>query len=182
MASGIVATAILDPFIERPAGGGSLTTLIPGFVYAAATVMKVCLVAGLGSAVIALIVRAFGGRARSESASGANGPRLPGWGIASVTLAPLTPLAGAIAVMMVQVRAPAALTLHDFTYVSRTAVFVTLALLSAGVIAGFLSLMKLERPRLLALVGLLVNSLLIALFWHLEFSAIGFDQDTWAPR
>jgi len=46
-----------------------------------------------------------------------------------------------------QVLAPAALTLHEFTYVSRTAVFVKLALFSAGVIA-----------------------------------AIGFDQDTWAPR
>ena len=50
-------------------------------------------------------------------------------------------------VMIPQVLAPAALTLHKFTYVSRTAVLVKLALFWAGVIA-----------------------------------AIGFDQDTWAPR
>jgi hypothetical protein len=181
MSSAIVATAILDPFIERPAGGGSVTTLVPGFVYGAATVMKVCVVAGLGSAVIAFIAR-FLDRAPSEAASAAVEPRLPGWAIASIALAPVTPLGGAIAVMIAQLLAPTALTLQDFTYVSRSAVFVTLALLSAGVIAALLSLTRRERPRQLAMLGLLVNSLLIALFWRLEFFAIGFDQDTWAPR
>lgn len=76
--------------------------------------------------------------------------------------------------------APRLLSFQDFTYVSRTAVFVTLALLFAGVVTAIFSLMRLERPRLLPALGLLVNSLLIALYWHLEFYAIGFDQDTWA--
>jgi hypothetical protein len=30
--------------------------------------------------------------------------------------------------------------------------------------------------------GLLVNALLIGLFWRLRFYALGFDQDAWAPR
>ena len=39
----VLAAAALDVFVSRPQqGGGSITTLLPGFVYASATVMKVC--------------------------------------------------------------------------------------------------------------------------------------------
>jgi hypothetical protein len=180
--SAILATAILDALIQRPAGGGSVTTIIPGFVYAAATVMKVCLVGGVVSAGVTLMVGVFGSHARPESALAADNSRLPPWGIASVALPAVTPLAGAITVVLVQQITSEVLSLRDFTYVSRTAVFVTLALLSAGDITAILSLTKLERPRLLAVLGLLVNGLLIVLFWHLRFYAIGFDQDAWAPH
>ena len=45
--SATLAAIILDALIARPAvGGGSVTTIIPGFVYATATVMKVCIFAG----------------------------------------------------------------------------------------------------------------------------------------
>jgi hypothetical protein len=49
-------------------------------------------------------------------------------------------------------------------------------------VAAIVSLTRVERPRLLAMLGVLVNSLLIALCWHFESFAIGFDQDTWAPH
>jgi hypothetical protein len=125
--SAILATAILDALIQRPAGGGSVTTIIPGFVYAAATVMKVCLVGGVVSAGVTLMVGVFGSHARPESALAADNSRLPRWGIASVALPAVTPLAGAITVVLVQQITSEVLSLRDFTYVSRTAVFVTLA-------------------------------------------------------
>jgi hypothetical protein len=56
--SAIFAAVILDVAIERPAvGGGSVTTIIPGYVYATATVMKVCILTGLVSIVILLMNR-----------------------------------------------------------------------------------------------------------------------------
>lgn len=172
--AGIVVAMMLDALVQRPPGAGSMTTLMPGLAYAAATVMKVSLVAGLISAVIAVASRAFG------SATAANGARLFTWGIASVALAPLSLLAGTVAVLIAQT--PADLTVRDFTYVSRTGVFVQLCVIAGGAIAAATALIKRERPRLLPMLGLIVNVVLIGLFWYLEFYAVGFDQDTWAPR
>ena len=102
----------------------------------------------------------------------------------SVTLAPMTPLIGAGAVVTAQALAgaPRPLTMIDMSHVSRLAVFVTLFLIAAGAIAAVTALARHERPRLLAALGLVTNVLLLALFWHFEFHAVGFDQDTWAPR
>ena len=172
--AGTVAAMLLDALVNRPAGAGSITTLIPGFTYATATVMKVGLVAGLISAVTAVATRAF------APAPAANGARVFTWGMASVALAPLSILAGTVAGLIAQTAAD--LTVRDFTYVSRTGVFVQLAVIAAGAIAAAMALITRERPRLLPMLGLIVNVVLIGLFWYLEFYAVGFDQDTWAPR
>ena len=169
-----VAAMMLDGLVNRPPGAGSITTLIPGFAYAAATVMKVSLVAGLVSAVMSIASRAL------RPAPDATGVRLLTWALASVALVPAALLAGTLAVLIAQT--PAGLTVRDFTYVSRTGVFVQLWVIAGGAIAAAIALIRRERPRLLPLLGLMVNGLLFALFWYLEFYAVGFDQDTWAPR
>ena len=170
--SGVISAFLLDAFIERPVeGGGSVTTIIPGFTYATATVMKVCILAGLASIVISLINRA----ASSNT---------PIWGIASTVLAPLTPLVGTLVILIAQRFAHSAdePSISDFSQISRVAVLVSLFFISAGAAAAVISLAKRERPRMVPVVGLIVNAILIALFWHFEFYAVGFDQDTWAPR
>lgn len=176
--SATLAAVILDVLIDRPAqGGGSVTTIIPGFVYATATVMKVCILAGLVSVVIAVMKRVLADRAENISAR-----TLPIWGITSTALAPLTPLVGALVVLIAQTLAGSAPLINDFSRFSRIAVAVTLFLISAGAVFAVTSLVKHERPRLLPVVGLITNAVLIGLFWHFEFYALGFDQDTWAPR
>lgn len=172
--AGTVAAMMLDALVHRPPDAGSITTLIPGFAYAAATVMKVSLVAGLVSAVMAVAARALG------SARDPTGVRALTYALASVALPPVALIAGTVAVLIAQT--PAGLTVRDFTYVSRTGVFVQSAVLATGAIAAAMALIRRERPHLLPLLGLMVNGLLIALFWYLEFYAVGFDQDTWAPR
>jgi hypothetical protein len=172
LAAAILATVTLDALIERPAQGGSMTTLMPGFVYATATVMKACIVAGLVSAVIPLVTP-------NRSAQG-----LPVWGITSIAVAPLSPLVGALVVVMAQALEDSAsgLSMSDFSQFSRVAVVVNLFLISAGAMSAAASLVKHERPRLLPVLGLVANAPLIGLFWRFEFYAVGFDQDTWALR
>lgn len=172
--AGSVAAWMLDALVRRPPGAGSITTLLPGFTYAAATVMKVSLVASLVAAVAAVATQMLG------AAPTANGGRLRSWGIVSAAMPPVALLAGTIAVLIAQ--SPAGLTLRDFTYVARTGVFVQLSAIAIGAIAAGVSIVRSERPRLLAMLGLVVNVLLIGLFRYSEFYAVGFDQDTWAPR
>ena len=171
--AGSVAAMTLDSFVQRPPGAGSITTLLPGFTYAAATVMKVSLVAGVVSAIVAVATRVLG------SAPAATGVRGRSWALVSTAMAPTALLAGTLAVLIAQ---DPALSVRDFTYVSRGAVFVQLWTIGVGAVAAAVSLIGRERPRPLAVLGLIVHGLLIGLFWSLQFYAVGFDQDTWAPR
>ena len=184
--SSILAAALLDALIERPElGGGSVTTIIPGFVYAAATVMKVCILAGLVSLVVTLTKLVSVQTAENTFPTPTlTGRRLPIWGIASATLAPLTPLVGTLVVLVSQTVAgnTAEPLISDSSRFSRIAVAVSLFLIAAGAVFAVISLVKQERPRLVSVVGLITNVVLIGLFWHFEFYAFGFDQDTWAPR
>jgi hypothetical protein len=184
--SAIFAAIILDVLIERPAlGGGSVTTIIPGYVYATATVMKVCLLAGLASVVIPLMNRVLAYKAENAlRAPTVSARRCPIWGITSTVLAPVTPLVGALVVIMAQTRADNAVgpLISDFSQFSRLAVAVNLFLITAGAVSAVTSLVKHEHHRLVPVVGLITNAVLIGLFWHFEFYAVGFDQDTWAPR
>lgn len=174
--SATLAAIILDALIMRPpVGGGSVTTIIPGFVYATATVLKVCIFAGLVSVVIALMQRIFGGRPEDTR-------KLPIWGITSTALAPLTPLIGGLVVIVAQTLADNESLISDFSSFSRIAVAVKMFLIAAGALSAVTSLVKREHPRLLPVVGLLTNAVLIGLFLHFEFYAVGFDQDTWAPH
>ena len=175
-----LAAATLDIFVRRPEqGGGSITTLLPGLVYASATVMKVCLVSGLMSAVAGLAWRLFGRRPTRRASQG-----LPVWGITSIALTPLTPLLGALTVLGAQrlLAAPGLVSASHFPPIARNGVFVMLAILLAAVAVGVISLIRREQPRTLPILGLVVNMLLVGLFCHLRFYALGFDQDTWAPR
>jgi hypothetical protein len=180
----ILATVTLDAFLEGP-GPASVTTRVPGLVYAVATVMKVCMVTGLVLSVIALARRvSAGGAERAPGGPDSPAPGFPVWGIASITLAPLAPFVGAIAVVMAQSlsHAPESLSMLDMSRFSRTAVIVMLLLISAGVLAGVTSLVRRERSLLLPVLGVVVNAVLIGLFWHFRFYAIEFDQDMWAPH
>lgn len=183
MLSAILAAVILDVLIERPAsGGGSVTTIVPGYVYASATVMKVCLFAGFLSVVIPLVNRALAGTA--ESTLRVSAQRLPIWGITSTALAPLTPLVGALVIVMSQTLADDTVgpSISDFSQFSRIAVVINLFVIMAGGASAITSLVKHERPRLVAVIGLVINAMLVGLFLHFEFYALGFDQDTWAPH
>ena len=178
--SAILAAVFLDALIERPElGGGSVTTIIPGYVYATATVMKVCILVGLVSVVMLLGKRVLAGdtlRAPALSRS------LPIWAITSTALAPLTPLVGALVVLIAQTFPESAPSITDFSRFSSVAVVVNLFLISLGAVFAVASMVKHEHPRLVPVVGLITNVVLIGLFWHFEFYALGFDQDTWAPR
>lgn len=167
----VLAAAALDVFVNRPQqGGGSITTLLPGFVYASATVMKVCVVSTLLSVVVGFAWR-----------SGSNPPV---WGMVSMALTPSVPFLGALAVLAAQrlIAAPDGMSASHFSHVARSAVFVMLVILFAAGLAALISLIRRERPRLLPLLALLANMVLIGLFLHLRFYALGFDQDLWAPR
>jgi hypothetical protein len=177
----VLAAAALDSLVRRPQqGGGSITTLLPGFVYACATVMKVCVVSVVLSAVIGLAWRLLFARNASRNPS----PALPVWGTASIALFPLTPFLGTLVVLVTQnlTAAPVALSASHFSQVARSGVFVMLAILLAGVFASLTSLIRRERPALFPVLGLIANTILVGLFWYLRFHALGFDQDLWAPR
>jgi len=184
LCSSILATTMLDAFLKGP-GPSSVTTRVPGFVYASATVMKVMLVAGLVMIVMALGHRMWA--AAFGSALGTSVPAesgVPYWGITSVVAAPLSPVTGATVLTLAQVlaRTPQPLTMTDMSRFSQTAVIVMLIVLIGGAVAAFASLAKGERPMSLPILGVIVNGVLSGLFWHFEFYAVGFDQDKWAPR
>ena len=176
----VLAAATLDSFVRRPQqGGGSITTLLPGFVYASATVMKVCLVSAVVSVVVGLGWRLF-----ALSPSKRSSPGFPVWGIASIALTSSTPFLGALAVLGAQslVAAPDVVWASHFSQVARSAVFVMLAIILAGVLAAVTSLIRRERPSMVPILGLVAKMVLVGLFWHFRFYARGFDQDMWAPR
>ena len=130
----ILGTAIVDTVLIRPVPA-SVNTLLPGWTYAAASVMKVCLVAGLISTVIAMISYArfrwfpVLGQSATESSSGreehmtkpenlSEGITLH-IGILAVALTSLTPLIGALAVTITQTlmtNKPEGVLMSDFTF------------------------------------------------------------------
>jgi hypothetical protein len=178
--------------------GGSINTLLPGWTYATATVMKVSLLAGLGSAVISVVnyvrhrwlpILSRSTIARtddrpSQMMSPAIGPgkRTPIWGILSVILIPLTQLIGALAVLLAQalVDKPEGVSRSYFPMMSRTSVFVMLAWLTVGMVLGVVALLRRERRRSLGAFGVATNAFLIGLFLYNEFYKLSFDQDRWA--
>lgn len=141
--------------------------------------MKVCLVSGLVSLVVGLTWRLLRRDAPKPSTLA-----FPVWGLASVALTPSTLIAGTLAVLAAQrlIDAPGVPIASYFSEVSRSGVFVMLAILFAAMTAAVLSLIRREEPRTLPVLGLIVNLVLTALFWHFRFHAPGFGQDTWAPR
>jgi hypothetical protein len=178
MGSSIVAAMLLDAFARRPAPM-SVTTLLPGFVYAMATVMKVCVISGFVA-----VLGATASRWMPIAKQEAKAARMPFRALISVALPALTPLVGGIVVLVGQELAASKTTwtVAEASSVSRVAVLVTLAMISSGGVAGVVSIIRKERPSPLAGLGVLANAILLALFLHLRFYALGFDQDGWAPR
>lgn len=195
----ILAAVLTDTLVVRPTvNGGSINTLLPGWTYATATIMKVCLVAGVGSAVFAVVnyvlLRWFLNFRRSSIGQigdrqaqpinpaigfGKNGSILA---ILSVFLTPLTQLIGALTILLAQalVDKPEGISRSYFPFMSRAGVLVMVACLVVGMVLGGVALFKRESWRSLGGVGVVMNAVLIGLFWYFEFYKLSFDQDRWA--
>jgi len=108
---------------------------------------------------------------------------VPIWSILSVALMPMVPLFGTLAIVIAQhfVGDSDGLSRNYFSQLSQIGVFVQLAFFVAGVIFALTSLLKREHLRSLAILGLIMNVLLIGIFLYARFYALGFDQDTGAP-
>jgi hypothetical protein len=176
--SALLAAVTLDGLMQRPSGGGSMTTMLPGAVYAMVTVMKVCVVSGGVAALLAVSTWIAGVPRPEPRAYG-----LPAWGLAAIALVVSTPWIGAVGAVIAQTFAVtgSGLSLDDLPHISRAAVFVQLVVLVTGALSAGVSLAKHEHPRLVALLGVVAALVLIGLFWQFQFYAHGFDQDTWAP-
>ncbi len=186
MGCAILAAITYENFINRPQDGGSITTRLPGVVYASVTVMKVCLVSGLVAVTAAVLRRVLRRRSvglPSKEATGSLRSLTPTWTITSIAMTPLAQLVGALAVVIAQllIDKPNGVSLSYFPQTARTGVFVMLAQISIAAIAGVISILRREGFGLLSVLGLITNTLLISLFVHFEFYALGFDQDLWAP-
>jgi hypothetical protein len=166
----VASAGILDAWIQR--GGGSVNTMVPGFTYAAATVMKVTL---LESAVLLLgaIVAWFHDRNSLDS--------VPVFGLLSLLAQPLTIFVGAVLVLVFQERyADVAHILIRSSAASRAAVLGMMGLLGLGFAVGILSFIRRERPLMVPAVAIVSDFALILLFRYFEFYKLGFDQDRWA--
>ena len=110
-----------------------MTTMLPGAVYAMATVMKVSLVSGGVAALIAVSTWIAGGPRTEARAHG-----LPVRGFAAIALVVSTPWIGAVGAVIAQVFAGTGpdLSLGDLPHISRVAVFVQLAVLAAGAVSA----------------------------------------------
>ena len=178
------AASVLMNAVVRAPIAASLTTLFPGSVYASATILKVCLVLGLASGVLALITALTKPRTPEGWSVTRAKPRLPRAGTAALALVPLTPLIGGLAVSIAQVLAlrSTGLSFSDFSDISRAAVIVQSASLAAAGLTAVVSLVRREAPSLFAILAFVASVVLLALFWYFQFAAPGFDQDLWAPR
>ena len=178
------AASVLMNAVVRAPIAASLTTLLPGSVYASATILKVCLVLGLASGVLAILTAVTKPRTPEGWTVHLAKPKLPRAGTASIALVAVTPLAGGGAVAIAQVLAlrSSGLSLSDFSDISRAAVMVQYAVLGGAGVLAAVSLIRREAPSLFAILGLVASVGLMALFWYFQFAAPGFDQDLWAPR
>jgi hypothetical protein len=192
-----LATLMLEALLagREPA---SINTRLPGWTYASATVMKICLAGGVVAASVALVAllrrRWFSGSESARAAApdadqeGKTNPSnhaaksTPIWGILSVALPSFAPLIGALAVLIAQalVDGPGEAFMSYMSLISRKGVLVMLAWITASMSLGILGVLKRERPRSLSMFGVAISACLIALFVHFQFYELGFDQDRWA--
>jgi hypothetical protein len=158
-----VSTLLLEAFALRPDGGGSLTTLFPGLVYASATIAKVSL--GVSAAAVAMWVC---GRKQVSPRGGL-----------SLAVVPLAPVIGTITLLIAErLAAQAGVSMSYIPGVARKGVLAMVACLAVGLCAAVSALRQPPRPA--AVLGVVVNAVLLALFRHFRFYQLGFDQDRWA--
>lgn len=199
MSCAVLAAILTDTLVVRPTvNGGSINTLLPGWTYATATIMKVTLMAGVVSAFFAMVnyVRhrwlpilrqsrtARTGYRLAQAMSSANNSekRSPILGILSMILVPLTQLIGALTVLLAQVLVdkPEGISSGYFPIVSRVAVLVMLACLAIGAVLGVMAVFRRERQSSMGAFGVATNTFLIGLFLYYEFYKLSFDQDRWS--
>jgi hypothetical protein len=158
-----VSTWLLEAFVQRPDGGGSLTTLFPGLVYASATIAKV----SLGVSAAAVAMWAFGRKQVSPASA------------LSLAVVPLAPVIGTITLLVAErLAAQAGVSMSYIPGVARKGVLAMVACLAVGLVAAVSALRQPPRPA--AVLGVAVNAVLLALFSHFRFYQLGFDQDRWA--
>jgi hypothetical protein len=180
--SASLATVLLEALLagREPA---SVNTRIPGWTYASATVMKVCLVTGIVTAVGSLTNFACRRWFPAKKAA-PDVPQLglPIWGLLSVALPSSAPLIGALTVLLSQVfvASPDGASMSYLSLVSRYGVLAMMAWIAASIVIGTLSLLYRERPHSLSILGILTSACLIGLFCYCRFYKLGFDQDRWA--
>ena len=186
------ATILLESLLVgyEPA---SVNTMLPGWTYASATVMKICLLGGVVAAVTALVnlsrrrwfsevaTRAASDdhQARATNPANPSAKSIPICSILSVALPQFAPLIGALAVVI----APNVVDKPDsasMNFISRSGVLVMLTWIAASLILGVVARLKGERPHSLSIFGVALNACLIVLFWYWQFYKLGFDQDRWA--
>jgi hypothetical protein len=174
--SSVVGAFLLDMLTVRPViDGGSITTLLPGSVYGSVLVMKVCIGQALVMLFAGLGFHFLSRRPASESP-------FPIWSVVSLMIPPLVPLGMAIGVLMLQALTDypdGVSSMGTFRQLSRSGVFIMIGMLSVAALASVCGILRREKPRGLALIGLITNVFLLAVFRYWEFYKLGFDQDRW---
>lgn len=174
LAVSIVLTAVLlDAFLIR-FDRGSVTTMLPGFVYGNALILKVGVIEAAILGVFAFVTMAAGRRTASE-----NG--IPFLGMLSVMLFATAPVVGTLVVLITQSVLDTQLgdTVSYFARISRTGVFGLIAILVLASVSAIASLVRRERPAGVSIIGLLASTFSLAVFQYWEFYKFGFDQDRW---
>lgn len=171
-ASGILTALILERLMHLNGPPASVTTLLPGLVYASATVWKVAVVSNI-ILVVYVVGQHLVGRPRRHV--------VRSWGTVSLLLTPLATIFGALAAVLAQ-NILDGQRMIDLSPFARIGVFVTLGVISTGALAALFAMIRGERPLLIPALGAITNTVLIAIFWWFQFHAPGFHQDTWAPQ
>ena len=169
----ILTAVLLDSFLIRY-DRGSVTTMLPGFVYAIALILKISLVEAAILGVFAFVTMAVSKPSEARS-------KIPFWTILSVLLPAAAPLLGTLVILITQSIAdrPDADTVSYFSRISRTGVFTLMVILVAAIVSAIVGLVRRERPRGLLLIALATSVFVLALFQYFEFYKLGFDQDRW---
>ena len=169
----ILTAVLLDSLLIRY-DRGSVTTMLPGFVYAVALILKISLVEAAILGVFAFVTMAVSKPSEARS-------KIPFWTILSVLLPAAEPLLGTLVILVTQsiVARPDADTVSYFSRISRTGVFTLMLILVAAIVSAIVGLVRRERPRGLPLVALATSVFVLALFQYFEFYKLGFDQDRW---
>ena len=177
LALSVILTALLlDSFLVRY-DRGSVTTMLPGFVYANALMMKL----GLLEAAVLGVVAVWSLFSARRSKDDAVLNRIPFCAIGSVLLPAVAPFVGTLSILVTQaiVGKPVGDTLDYFTTISRTGVFALIGVLAVSLVLSITALVRRERPIGFSIVGLSTTALLLTLFFYWEFYKYGFDQDRW---
>lgn len=173
--SAVLGAVVLELFAIRVEGGGSLTTMFPGFVYANAMILKISLLEVACLFILGIAIYFIGRTGDQETWM------LPGAAIVSILLPAAAPLVGAIAIVVTQSKwdVPIRYSIDYFSRVSQVGVFVLVGALTVSVLTGVYSLIRHERPRSISLVSIAtaITYLLLVRYW--EFYKLGFDQDLW---